>query len=123
MSVLVAALGCTLSLHFVWGLASVLAAILFAVMFCVIAKELNIEKSFFHPTTIELELKAPNQLRLDGVSYRLQTLWASSLFLIVVARGVQADAPANARVLLGKDAVSDQQWAEIQTWRVWCQRG
>jgi hypothetical protein len=110
----------------------VTAAVAFAAMFFVLAAVLNIEKSFTHPSQVVLELKASNELNLDGVSYRLETLWASPLLLILVAcdtcdtcdtYDTQADVPVRVRLLLGKDAVSDQQWSEIQTWSVWCQRG
>jgi hypothetical protein len=105
------------------------AAVAVAITFFVLAAVLNIEKSFTHPSEIVLDLKASNELKLDGVSYRLETLWASPMLLIVVACATcatcdtQADVPVRVRILLGKDAVSDQQWSGIQTWRVWCQRG
>jgi hypothetical protein len=122
----VAAIGCALSFHFVWSLTPVTAGVAVAVTFFVLAAVLNIEKSFTHPAEVVLELKASNELNLDGLSFRLETLWASPLLLILVACDTcdsQADVPVRVRILLGKDAVSDQQWSEIQTWRVWCQRG
>jgi hypothetical protein len=119
----VAALGCALSFHFVWGLNPMTAAVAVVVTFLVLAATLNIEKSFTHPSEVVLQLKASNELNLDGLPYRLETLWASPLLLILVACEMQTDVPVRVRVLLGKDAVSDQQWSEIQAWRVWCQRG
>jgi hypothetical protein len=84
---------------------------------------LKSEQLYFQPSVIALGFEASKEISFNGHPYRLEAIWASPILLILVAVESDVAAAAKVRVLLGKDTLSDEQWSEVQAWRVWCQRG
>jgi hypothetical protein len=120
---LVAAVGCGLSAFYLMNRSLLIASIVFFVAFTLFALLLKIDRMFFHPSSIVLEFTESEEVRFNGAVYRIETLWNSPVFLLLRAVEVNALSPRRVRVLLGSDCTSDEQWSELQTWRVWCQRG
>jgi hypothetical protein len=123
MSVLIATLGCTLSLKFAFELSQVITALAFVVLFGIISKLLNVEHSFFQPSDIELEMTPGSEIRLGKLAFELDTIWASPVLVIFCVSRALNGKVHRARVLLGRDTLSDEQWWSVQAWRVWRQRG
>lgn len=123
MAALIAAFGCALSLFYTYDRAIVLAAITFIVALFAILKALNFDRLFFHPSLVLLDLQGETEIVFDGAPFRLEMIWASPLLLVLGAVELQLDRPRRVRLLLGRDTLSDEQWSDVQAWRVWCQRG
>jgi hypothetical protein len=123
MSTLVAAFGCALSVFYSFDRAILLAAITFIVALFAIPKALNLDQLFFHPSSVLLDLQGEKEIVFDGAPFRLEMIWASPLLLVLGAVELQLVRPRRVRVLLGRDTLSDEQWSDVQAWRVWCQRG
>jgi hypothetical protein len=123
MSALVAALGCSLSAFYSFDRSLLLASIAFIAPFFVIQKALDFDRIFFHPSSVKLDFQASKEISFNGAPYRLVVIWACPVLLVLGAVELERDPPARVRVLLGRDALSDEQWLGVQTWRVWCQRG
>ena len=123
MAALIAAFGCALSLFYTYDRAIVLAAITFIVALFAILKALNFDRLFFHPSLVLLDLQGEKEIVFDGAPFRLEMIWASPLLLVLGAVELQLDRPRRVRLLLGRDTLSDEQWSDVQAWRVWCQRG
>jgi hypothetical protein len=119
----VAALGFAFSAFYVFDRTLLIASVVFVTLFVLIAILWNVEQVFFHPSTIALELQASKEIVFDGAPYRLEVIWASPIVIFLRAVELERDRPRRVRVLLGKDALNDEQWLDVQTWRVWCQRG
>jgi hypothetical protein len=123
MSTSVAAVGCGLSAFYLMNRSLLIASIVFLVAFVLFAMLLKIDRMFFHPSSIVLGFTESEEIRFDGAVYRIEALWDSPAFLVLRALEVKPLSPKRVRVLLGSDCISDEQWSEVQTWRVWCQRG
>jgi hypothetical protein len=122
-STLVASSGCALTAFYLFDRSLLFGIGIFVVSIPVLAKALKFERLYLQPSTIALGFEASKEIFFNGKLYRLEAIWASPIFLIIVAVGLDVGASSRARVLLGKDTLSDEQWSEVQTWRVWCQRG
>jgi hypothetical protein len=123
MSALVAAFGCALSIFYIFDRAVALAAISFTVLLFAIQKALNFDRLLFHPSSVLLDLQREKEIVINGDPFRLEMIWASPLLLMLGAVELERGRPRRVRVLLGRDTLSDEQWSDVQTWRVWCQRG
>jgi hypothetical protein len=123
MSALVAAFGCALSIFYTFDRAVALAAISFTVLLFAIQKALNFDRLLFHPSSVLLDLQREKEIVINGDPFRLEMIWASPLLLMLGAVELERGRPRRVRVLLGRDTLSDEQWSDVQTWRVWCQRG
>jgi hypothetical protein len=133
---LVCSMGCALSAYYLFGLYVSLLTLL--VGFALAAWPLSVEKSFYDAKTLQFlypqrrnDATAP-LFTVDGQSADLTAVWSCPMFSVLAA-SLAPDTVNQAkskpkhsttiRLLLGRDAMTDEQWHQFQVWRVWRQRG
>jgi hypothetical protein len=87
-----------------------------------------LQKSFFQPRAMHWrENDKQVAVYLDDKTLHLDRLWATPLCVVITgtinetSEGLEKR--RDVRVMLGKDAMSDNCWHSLQMWRVWRQRG
>jgi hypothetical protein len=122
-SMLVAAFGCALSAFYLFDRAWLVGICVFVASTTLLSTLFKLDRFYLHPSVIALGFEASKEVSLDGYPYRLEAIWASPILLILVVIELEVETGKRVRLLLGRDTLSDEQWSEVQTWRVWCQRG
>jgi hypothetical protein len=80
---------------------------------------LRFDRAFYHPQAMAWRTETgPEQVLVDAKPQVVHSIWALGWVVFLVLQ----DGPKRKRVMLGKDAYSDQTWHAIEVWRVWRQR-
>jgi hypothetical protein len=128
-------MGCALTAYYLFGqLATSLLILL--ICFVMAAWPLSVEKSFYEAKTLQfLYPQVRNDatsplLTVDGQNADLTAVWSCPVFSVLAASLAPINQATNKpkdsttiRLLLGRDAMTDEQWHQFQVWRVWRQRG
>jgi hypothetical protein len=98
----------------------------------VLLNRFELQKSFSQPNAMYWREEGKQvAVYLDDKEVHLDRLWATPLCLVITgtikdttddtSNGIEKR--RDVRVMLGKDAMSDNCWHSLQMWRVWRQRG